>query len=225
MASNGRSSGGQPARTLTVQDVADYFLIHQEAGAERITNKRLQKLVYLAQGTTLALLHRSLWDTEDIGARITAWEEGPVVPALYRAYRNNRWHDLPIPSASTDTIGPIERAMLDAVLDTYGGLTTKQLTALTHTHDPWVQAWAKTREAEATGKTPLGYDVIPEGDIADYFTRMWISATDPRSLRPTELAAAIHAQPGHERERAEAMAQVDAGQGMGLGDLRRFLDL
>ena len=38
--------------------------------ADPITNKKLQKLVYIAQGMALAMLHRALWDTEPLGARL-----------------------------------------------------------------------------------------------------------------------------------------------------------
>lgn len=226
MDSNRRSNKGDRPRVLTVQDVADYFLTHQEGAAEPITNKRLQKLVYLAHGTTLALLHRSLWDTDEIGTRVTAYKEGPVVPDLWRTYRQHRFHTLPVPTnVDLSGIDPIARAILDAVLHKYRSLTTAELTNLTHADGPWVKAWARAQEAVTSGYKPLGYDVIPDAEIKNYFARIWAGETDPRKLTDGELSTAVHAQPGRDASRAEALAQVASGQGMSLGELRRYLDL
>jgi uncharacterized phage-associated protein len=208
---------------LSVEDVARYFLVRQDATVEPITPKKLQKLVYLAQGMSLALLHRSLWDTETLGARVTAWEEGPVVPVLYREYKSYRWRELPIPkNFDADAIDPTARAMMDAVLATYGRMSADQLTDLTHKHDPWMKAWAK---AANPAYKPLGWDVIPEPEIADYFARLLTGPVDPRAMTPEELSRAMRSQPGWAEERERAFAQVEAGQGMSLGELRRFLGL
>jgi uncharacterized phage-associated protein len=210
-------------RPLTVQEVARYILARQGASVEPITNKRLQKLVYLAQGRTLALLHRPLWDTSNLGARLTAWEQGPVVPELYREYRSHRWNPLPIPSdVDIEGFDPTARAIIDSVLAEFGGMSTDQLATLTHTHDPWVNAWAKVKDA--TSK-PVGYDVIPEPQIESYFTRLLTGPVDPRALSPEALSAAVHAQPTYAVDHARSTAQIKTGQGMRLGELRRFLGL
>ena len=47
-----------------------------------MTNLRLQKLLYFAQGWHLARFGRPLFD-----ASIEAWPYGPVVPEVYRAYK------------------------------------------------------------------------------------------------------------------------------------------
>lgn len=209
-------------KDLTVFDVARYFLVRQDRSAP-ITPMKLQKLVYLAQGTTLAMLHRSLWDTSDLGARVTAWEKGPVVPALWRKYKGARWHQLPVPSdVELDSYDSASRAVMDAVLAKYGHLTADELANLTHHHDPWVETWAK---ASKEGPKPMGYDVIPEPELAEYFTQLLAGPNDPRSLTPEQLAAAMQANPEWVEEDARAAAEVAAGQGMGLGELRRFLNL
>lgn len=206
-------------RAPTVHDVARYILARQDASAEPITNKKLQKLVYLSQGTTLAMLHRSLWDTDALGARVTAWEQGPVVPDLWRQYKAARWRPLPVPSdIDPDVIDPAARAMIDSVLNSYGRMTADQLAKLTHDHEPWARTWAKAQERP-------NEDVIPEREIKEYFTRLIAGPNDPRALTPEQLSAALRSGPDSEKEDAGAAAEIAAGQGMSLGELRRFLGL
>ena len=210
-------------KVLTVHDVARYFLARQDPVTEQITPKKLQKLVYLAHGYTLALLHRPLWDTEKIGARLTAWEQGPVVPDLWREYNKAQWRVLPIPSnVDFESFDPALRAMMDEVLAKYGHLSADELANLTHHHDPYVSAWGKV---EGAISKPLGFDLISEPEVAEYFTRMLSGTMDARHMTPKELSDALRAKPEWADEDARAAAEVAAGQGMSLGELRRFLDL
>ena len=70
-----------------VQDVARFFidLAKRQNDLDRgdlMTNLRLQKLLYFAQGWHLARFGRPLFD-----ASIEAWPYGPAVPEAYRAYK------------------------------------------------------------------------------------------------------------------------------------------
>jgi hypothetical protein len=154
---------------------------------------------------------------------VTAWEQGPVVPELYREYRSYRWNPLPIPTeVDIGAFDPTTLAVIESILVDFGGLSTEQLTAMTHTHEPWVKTWAKAKDA--TSKS-LGYDVIPDPQIEAYFSAQIAGPNDPRKLTPDALAAAVHAQPGWAEEQERSVGQIDAGQGLSLGELRRFLGL
>jgi uncharacterized phage-associated protein len=65
---------------LSCVEIAKYFLVQvEEELGDSISNLKLQKLVYYAQGFNLALFDGNpLFDEE-----IQAWTHGPVVPALY----------------------------------------------------------------------------------------------------------------------------------------------
>lgn len=111
----------------TVDDVAAYIL--RERGS--MTTWKLQKLVYYSQAWHL------VWDETPLFAdRIEAWANGPVVRALYDRHRGQfsvsgwRWGD---PS----TLSVDERETIDAVLHSYGDLSGRQLSHLTHEEDPW----------------------------------------------------------------------------------------
>ncbi len=75
----------------SVIDVANYFLslVNEDQG-EGITNMKMQKLVYYAQGFSLAMLNKPLFEEP-----IEAWQYGPVVPTLYHAFK--KYGNVPLP--------------------------------------------------------------------------------------------------------------------------------
>ncbi len=120
--------------TLTCYDVADYFLskIDEEAG-DAISNLKLQKLVYYAQGFSLALLHRPLFD-----APIIAWQHGPVVVELYHKYKSYGSNGIPAPKdIDFSKFSTEEKNLLDNVYDVYGQFSAWKLRNMTHEESPW----------------------------------------------------------------------------------------
>lgn len=55
-----------------------------------ITNLKLQKLLYYAQGYSLALLGRPFDDP------ICAWDHGPAVETAWRSYNQHRKSTIPL---------------------------------------------------------------------------------------------------------------------------------
>ena len=66
-----------------VFDVADFFIqIANQSEDDQMTNLKLNKLLYYAQGVYLARTGRPLFDEN-----IEAWTFGPVIPNIYRKYK------------------------------------------------------------------------------------------------------------------------------------------
>ena len=64
-------------------DVANFFVnLYRNSGNNDITNLKLNKLVYIAQGCYLARYGKPLFAEE-----IEAWKYGPVIPSVYAAFR------------------------------------------------------------------------------------------------------------------------------------------
>lgn len=93
---------------------------------------KLHKLAYYSQAWALA------WDDKPLfRARIEAWPNGPVVPALHKRHRGkfsiNKWSGEPSRLAPRqETIG--------AVLADYGKLTSWQLSLILRIERPWREA-------------------------------------------------------------------------------------
>lgn len=136
---------------LTSRDVAEYFLslVDEEAG-DSISNLKLQKLVYYAQGFTLAIHDRPLFHED-----IEAWVHGPVIPELYRSFKQHKAEPIPpVPVDKTKFI-PDELEVLDDVWEMFGQFSATKLRNMTHDELPWKQ-------------TPQG-DVIPRELMKQYF--------------------------------------------------------
>jgi uncharacterized phage-associated protein len=118
--------------------VARYFLasVDEETG-DSISNLKLQKLVYYAQGLYLALYDVPLFDE-----RIEAWTHGPVIPELYYRYKAYGANPIPPPedfyrSEFTAQI----REVLEEVWTAYGQFSAAKLRNMTHGEPPWAQAY------------------------------------------------------------------------------------
>jgi uncharacterized phage-associated protein len=119
-------------------DVAKYFLAQSsEDAGDLISNLKLQKLVYYAQGFSLALNRRPLFNEQ-----IEAWLHGPVVPDLYHVYKAFGSGHIPHPEEfDLDTFTAEERELLDEVYEFYGQYSAWRLRQLTHDETPWRESY------------------------------------------------------------------------------------
>ena len=115
---------------VSVHDVGAYIL---DRTGEMSTWK-LQKLVYYAQAWHL------VWDNERLFSEpIQAWANGPVSPALYRQHRG-LFAVKKLANGDARKLNASEAETVDLVLKSYGNLTGRQLSHLTHAERPWREA-------------------------------------------------------------------------------------
>jgi uncharacterized phage-associated protein len=134
----------------SVHDVVSYIL--RKHGPT--TAMKLQKLVYYCQAWSL------VWDERPLfSARIEAWVNGPVVPALYRIhkgqFRISEWCGNP------DNLSRTQKETVDAVLRFYGPKTAQWLSDLTHRERPWQDARSGLKDAER-GKSEISHASLHE---------------------------------------------------------------
>jgi len=135
-----------------VLDVAKLF-IRLGDDEDGISNLKLQKLVYYAQGYYLALYDKPLFDDN-----IEAWAHGPVVPFLYHKFKDfgsNSIDDNPKFSPHTCLTKP-EIAHIEEIYNVFGQFSAWKLRNMTHEESPWIK-----HEAFA--------DVIPQKELKEYF--------------------------------------------------------
>ena len=122
---------------LTCFDIARYFLAHvNEDYGDNISNLKLQKLVYYAQGFHLALYDKALFNEP-----IEAWTHGPVVPALYRKYKDFGAGAIPIPRDMDFSIYDEQtKELLNDIFEVFGQFSAWKLRNMTHTEPPWKDA-------------------------------------------------------------------------------------
>lgn len=119
---------------LTAQNVAEYFLAQcsPECG-DTISNLKLQKLVYYAQG-----FHLALYDEPLFNEQIKAWQHGPVVSTLYGHYSHCRSAAIPPPDKIPLSIYSKKvRKLLNEIWKVYGQFSAWKLRNLTHSEPPF----------------------------------------------------------------------------------------
>lgn len=116
-------------------DIANYFLFKsQEDGQELLSNLKLQKLVYYAQG-----LHFVLFDIPLFSEEIEAWTYGPVIPELYHKYKDNESNGIP-PDEDFNPSKIIDeetRNFLDEVYEAFGQFSAVRLMDIAHNDECW----------------------------------------------------------------------------------------
>lgn len=128
---------------VTSQAVANEFIRLAKEQGKLLTNMQLQKLVFIAQGFSLAI-----FDSPLHVHNTHAWQWGPVIPKLYKSLQKYGSDFVTDPLETTDEIiaGSDEADIIKAVLDNYGHYSASQLSNLTHRRDtPWSKTWDKEK--------------------------------------------------------------------------------
>lgn len=117
--------------------IADYFISRADKGRQEfISNLKLQKLLYYAQGLHLVLFNKPLFKD-----RIEAWTYGPVVVDAYHKYKE--WEDRGIPATGDDDFSHIDEnteAFLNEIYEIFGKFSAFRLMELSHGDDCWKDA-------------------------------------------------------------------------------------
>ncbi len=98
-----------------------------------ITNMKIQKLLYYAQGTHLALHNERLFAQD-----IEKWQYGPVVPEVYHTLKQYGSNVIQLPHVvSFDHLSEPQLKTLQMVYEFFGQFSAIKLMNLTHDEAPW----------------------------------------------------------------------------------------
>ena len=145
--------------------VANAFIELSKQDSIPVTNMKLQKLVYIAQGFSLALLSKPLF-IDDI--RALKW--GPVIMSLYNKVKHfgNQPIDTKIllsdeeQTIVIDDKQSVESVIIKFVWERYKNYSAAQLSSITHkAGTPWSLVW---RDDE--------YAVIPNDLIQSHYKEL-----------------------------------------------------
>jgi uncharacterized phage-associated protein len=137
-----------PTKTYDAREIANFILDRSDLLRRDISNLSLQKIVYFCHVWVLAALERPL-----VREQFEAWEFGPVLPYLYREFRDCGDRKITKRASKLDketgqkvqatySFEPDVAALLTDVIDTYSALTPYQLVQISHAKgSPWDQAW------------------------------------------------------------------------------------
>jgi len=126
----------------------------QEEG--EITNLAINKLLYFAQGLSLAKTGKPLFDNQ-----IEAWKNGPVIQKIFHEFKKYNAEAIPTQNYNIESLTEDEQDILLETIAIYGKYSASHLVSLTHAPGtPWKNHY------EGTKNTP-----IPQEEIRDYFIK------------------------------------------------------
>lgn len=151
-------------------DVARYIVNISYQYQYAISNLKLQKLLYFCQAVFLV---DSKGKTPCFPEEIEAWDFGPVVPSVYRAFKKYGGNNIPKVSEYKDTSNGIwnlqtkkfseniitekDRKKINEVIIHFGKFTASKLVDIIHHQKPWMNAYYKNE------------DIISKKAIYEYF--------------------------------------------------------
>lgn len=117
-------------------NVAKYFLsMASEDSGDTISNLKLQKLLYYAQGYHLAFFDKPLF-----GEPIKAWQHGPVVPEIYLHFKEYGNGAIPKQKANLAGLTKKQLKFLEEIYRVIGQYSAWKLRDMTHSEPPWKEA-------------------------------------------------------------------------------------
>jgi uncharacterized phage-associated protein len=173
------------SKTYSALQIANAFLDRAEREGRSLTNMKLQKLLYFAQGHSHALRGQKLMHDDP-----EAWQYGPVYHTVWEQFR--RFGARAIDCKAIDEVsfafsdadepeeipppadGDVNR-FLDAVWDAYKTKSAITLSEMSHVAGgPWAKARARSHR----------HSVIRDEEIAEYFKAARASAQARRAHAP-----------------------------------------
>ncbi len=138
-----------------VEDIAEWFLNKNRTqmnfeDAEYITNLKLQKLLYYAQGYFLAKKDIPLFNDDFV-----AWEHGPVIRKIYNKYKENGANGIKYDKDFKAEINNETERILEEVYNEYSQYSAWKLRNMTHEEEPW--------------RTTPRNEIIAKDKIKNYF--------------------------------------------------------
>ncbi len=136
---------------VSVFDVANTFISLGKNAPEPITNMKLQKLLYYAQGWYLAITNNELFNED-----FEKWTWGPVCPDIYQEFKCYGANVIAQLSPSGKVLNKgLEFDFINTIWNMYGSMSAIELSLKSHQEDPWIS-------------TPR-FEIIDKKLIKDYF--------------------------------------------------------
>lgn len=164
---------------LSCFDVANYFLVLVDRNAgDSITHLKLQKLLYFAQGVSLALKGKPLFKEE-----LKAWNYGPVVPSIYSQFKIFDSNTIPLPAEMDfDIYSQSTKELIFKTYSIYGEHSASYLLQVSHDdHLSWREAYNsldKTLDTDLIKKDFIKYINNKEFEISEIDIAKIVQAED-----------------------------------------------
>lgn len=115
-------------------DIASYIVSSNKV--PDLTHLKLQKLLYYTYGVYWKERAQRLFKDS-----FYAWELGPVVKTVYRAYKGYGSNKITTPATEPIQLAEDDKQVIDTVLEVFGSKTAQDLVTMSHLTTPWSEAF------------------------------------------------------------------------------------
>jgi uncharacterized phage-associated protein len=145
----------------TANQVAKFFIWKSAQENKKISNKKLQKLLYYAQSWYVTLKEKPLFED-----KIEAWIHGPTVRSIYGKYKKFGFNPINIKINEKEISELQNEDLLNDVWKIYGKYDADYLEILTHNEKPWQLA------REGLEFDDFSNAVISLDSMKDFYTQL-----------------------------------------------------
>lgn len=133
-------------------DIADYIIISANKKNIKISNLKLQKLLYYVQAASLVFENRPIFSD-----KIQAWKYGPVVEEVYHTFKVFANDAIEKPASEfslsfilnkrhDEEIEDRDKELIDRVVDSYKDYSAIKIMKKTHSEAPWKETFERTNK-------------------------------------------------------------------------------
>ena len=131
------SRGVNYMKKYSALEIAEWFLnqnnyMQSITDTEYMTNLKLQKLLYYAQGIYLSKYKKPLFHE-----KIYAWEHGPVIKEVYNKYKSFGGKGIEFDGSAIEFPDEIDK-FLESIYNRFGQYSAWKLRNMTHKEEPWL---------------------------------------------------------------------------------------
>ncbi|MBQ6335295.1 MAG: DUF4065 domain-containing protein [Erysipelotrichaceae bacterium] len=139
-------------------DCANYLIFLMGDNCDDLSNMKLNKLLYYAQGYSLRDNDKPLFYDP-----VEAWKHGPVISSVYYEYADSGNHIYNYDSSKLDNINEEDKKLLYKIALNFGKYTASYLRNMTHRpNTPWYQIFDEN----------VMHKEIPSSLIKTYFDKL-----------------------------------------------------
>jgi uncharacterized phage-associated protein len=143
---------------VTAMKVAEFFIWMCNQTGSYISNLKLQKILYYAQGWHLGLYGKPLFD-----AKFQAWIHGPAIPHVYGNFKSFGFQPIFDKKIKKPEFNPDTESFLTEIAKVFFSYDAYELELATHREPPWLNA-RKGLAADAPCK-----NIISDEDMRTFF--------------------------------------------------------
>lgn len=140
--------------------IAKYFIWKASKEGKKISNKKLQKLLYYAQAWNLVFHNKPLFKED-----IEAWIHGPTVRSVYNQFKKFGFNPISITIDEKEIEALKDDKVLNDVWEVYGKYDADYLETLTHSEEPWQIAREETEYDE------ISSNIITLDSMREYYSK------------------------------------------------------